>query len=170
MRGLFSPSAENKDRVYHRSEESRYVYRLHPNGKGATVASSVEGDYGFKRTKEGKETGTEGGRMAGLFAGELDENGRLTQGGYQKWVKEGDEERTEMRGTMDPHSIAERVGVPRPSILKDKPFDKTKAETLSVNFEDMVDQLVAREEFRSDPMLEKGEAFRIRATPAALGA
>ncbi len=84
----FMTGIPERNKSYHRTEESHYVYRRHPDGKGATVASTVQGDYGYQHRKLGEPQGSSG-TMAGIFAGELDENGKVTRGGYQKWVSEG---------------------------------------------------------------------------------
>ncbi len=145
FRSFFPHRPTTQSNSYERTEESHYVYRLHPDGKGATVASSVTGNY---RTPT-KETG----EMAGIFAGELDERGNLKQGGYQKFTREGDTVCEDVRGTVDPALLAEKVGITRPKHLK--PFDMTKAaKPLSYDADSLVDELMNIDVFSRDPFLE----------------
>ena len=132
---------------YERTEESQYVYRLHPDGKGATVASTVSGNY---RTPS-KETG----EMAGMFAGELDEFGNVKQGGFQRVTREGATETQDVRGTVDPAIMAEKVGISKPKFLSTRPFDlKLAAKPLTLDADQIVNELMAPDVFTRDPFLE----------------
>ena len=147
FKSFFPHRPGSQSNTYERTEESQYVYRLHPDGKGATIASSVSGNY---RTPS-KETG----EMAGMFAGELDEFGNLKQGGFQRVTREGDHETQDVRGTMDPAIIAEKVGISKPKFLASKPFDlKLAAKPLALNADQIVDELLSPEVFAKDPFLE----------------
>lgn len=153
--GLFKTKPDPSQRTYTRSEESSYVYKLNPDGKGATVATTVHGSYNFNKHEEGKTKEGEEGHMAGIFGGELDENGRIIKGGYQKWMKEGDSEKIDMRGTVDPNIYAERVGLTKPQALKAQPFDPAKSiKTLGhENIDILMDELATTEEFMKDPLM-----------------
>jgi len=153
--GLFKSNADLNAKTYTRSEESSYVYRLNPDGKGATVATTVNGTYNFNKNLEGKTTQTDQGQMAGIFGGELDENGRIVKGGFQKWTKEGDTEKMEMRGSVDPTMFAEKVGLTKPLALKPHTFDPSKAVIAlgSENIDALMDELATTETFARDPVM-----------------
>ena len=158
---MMRPFLGERNRTYHRTDESHYVYRLHPDGKGATVASTVQGDYGYQHTKRGDPQAASG-TMAGIFAGELDENGKVTRGGYQKWVSEGGKERLEMRGGEDPMIFASKVGVRKPSLLTDKPFEQSRVITkeLPVDIDQVVNTMLLKEGFEQDPFKGESETQR----------
>ncbi len=148
FKSLFPQRPGSQSNTYERSEESHYVYKLHPDGKGATVATSVSGNY---RTPS-KTTG----EMAGLFAGELDAFGNLKEGGFQKITREGDKETHDIRGTLDPAILAEKIGISKPKFLATKPFDlKLAAKPLAIDeAEKIVDELLSPDLFQTDPFLE----------------
>jgi hypothetical protein len=153
--GLFKSKPDTNQRTYTRSEESSYVYKLNPDGKGATVATTVNGTYSFNKHHEGKVSQLDEGHMAGIFGGELDEKGRIIKGGYQKWMKEGDTEKMELRGTVDPTMYAEQVGLTKPTALKSHAFDPAKASKHlgNDNIDMLMDELATTEEFMKDPVM-----------------
>ena len=166
--GLFKSKPDPTQRTYTRTEESSYVYKLNPDGKGATVATTVHGSYNVNKHNEDKTNACEEGHMAGIFGGELDENGRIIKGGFQKWMKEGDTEKMDMRGTVDPNVYAEKVGLTKPTALKARPFDPAKSthKLGHDNVDILMDELATTEEFMKDPVM----THRVHQKTSPLGA
>jgi hypothetical protein len=153
IRSFFPPSAGTSNSNYTRTEKSHYVYKLHPDGKGATVASTIEGSYENRFPAGKQENQPQTGKVAGIFGGEVDQHGNLTQGGYQKILTEdGKEKVVDYRGSVDPTIFAEKVGLKKPSDLES--FDLKKATMkLDMDTDELVDDLLSNT-FTADPIME----------------
>lgn len=151
MTGL-KPTSSSRSRRYTRTETTEYVYRPSAVG-GATVAATTRGDYNYKQSEEGKLVKDLSGSHAGMFGAELDQTGELLQGSTQHVIQEGDQITHEVKGTADPSVYLEKLGLQKPSLLKQSPFDvKASTGQLPTSLDSALKDFQCLCDFHGDPL------------------
>jgi hypothetical protein len=153
--------------MYTRTETTEYVYRSHPSGlAGGTVAATNRGEYKYKRSEEGKVVKDLSGSHAGVFGGEVDQSGQLLQGSTQHVIKEGDQITHEVKGTADPSVFLEKLGLQKPHLLKETPFDvKSSIGQLPNTLDSALEDFECLCDFKGDPLKRR----ELKALGAAKG-
>ena len=156
---MFTPlrsSDETKHRSYTRTEETKYVWRAGANG-GGTVGATTSGNFKYKNLEGGKVVAEQSGSHAGMFGGEVDSAGKLLHGSTQHVIKDGDHLRQEVKGSSDPSLFVEKVGLRKPQILHDTPFDTSTSQgPLTGTLTEALNDFKCLCHFKGDPFLRKG--------------
>ena len=118
-------------------QETQYEYRLNPDGKSATVGGTIRGEA---RRSGAKEKETEA--YAGIFGGEVDEQGNFKTGGLRKYFRdEKGREKTEAKGDEQPEKYLEKLGLESPEQLANREFPSVKTKSLG-EIEDVMEDLL----------------------------
>ena len=148
--------SETKHRSYTRTEESRYVYLANPGGEGGTVGATNVGSFSFRSSEGGHPPTEKSGSHAGMFGGEVDSSGNIMKGATQHIVREGDQMKQDIKGDTDPSEFIRRVGLKKPEILKNQPFDKTAIkQNLKPTMTEVLDDFRCDCEFTGDPLTHR---------------
>ena len=115
-------------------QETQYEYRLNADGRSATVGGTIRG-----QSHRGKDKHAE---YAGVFGGEVDEEGTFKAGGMKKYFKdEKGHEKVEAKGDKDPENFLEKLGLEKPKELENKMFPAAKGKSLT-ELEDVMEDLM----------------------------